>query len=90
MRASLLALFALPVAALAAEQSPAAAAPGQTESCADQYRKSGVMKGEMTRVVAADGTVSYVFTEKSPCITQPEPSSSPATKEGSSPERKPK
>jgi hypothetical protein len=31
------------------------------------HRQAGVMKGDMTRTVAPDGTITYIFTERSPC-----------------------
>lgn len=90
MRAGLLVLAVLPLAAFAGEPSSSASAPAQSAPCAEQYRESGVMKGEMKRVVASDGTITYIFTEKSPCPKHPEAQSPPVTTKDSSTERKPK
>jgi hypothetical protein len=46
------------------------------------------MKGEMKRLVAADGTITYIFTEKSPCTTTTEHPSPPAKTKDSAAERK--
>lgn len=90
MRAGLLVLAALPLVAFAGEPSSSAPASPQSGACAEQYRESGVMKGEMKRVVAPDGSITYIFTEKSPCSKTPKAPSPPATTEDSSTERKPK
>ena len=57
MRAGLLVLAALPLVAFAGEPSSSAPASPQSGACAEQYRESGVMKGEMKRVVAPDGSM---------------------------------
>ena len=71
MRVIFLYLIALPLNALAVQRAPITEEPGRTWVCPDEGVSSKVTKGKMRRLVAEDGTITYVFAETSPCRKAP-------------------